>query len=71
MAKGHIVDTFFNRVIEGETDIPVKEQVSNIKVASQKLQYIINGSLDLTEIDAKDIKITDSIYNCVFIYVSQ
>ena len=50
--------------VSNEHDInEIKEQVGNIKVASQRLQYIINGSLDLSEIDAKDIKITDSVYN--------
>ena len=50
--------------ISNENDLEyIQEQVNNIKLASQRLQYIVNGSLDLSEIDAKDIKITDSIYN--------
>lgn len=50
--------------ISDETDINIiKEHVNNIKTFAQRLNYIFNDSLDISTIEAKNLKITEAKYN--------
>lgn len=50
--------------ISEEKDLDlIKERVMNIKTAAHRLEYIVNDSLDISTIEAKNLKLVQSEYN--------
>lgn len=47
---------------ENNIDI-IKEKVMNIKIAAQRLDYIVNDSLDISTMEAKNLKLVESEYS--------
>lgn len=57
------IETLTNQILEEDNQEVIKEKINNIKLSSQKLQYIVNDSLDISTLEAKNLQLVESKYN--------